>query len=77
MTIILQTAIWDTLSAKQIWISIKIALFLFVSNIQIGIMPPFVPEIAWHRTGDKTLFWLLIDQFSDACMRHSTRMGEK
>ena len=42
----------------------------FVPRSPIANKPALIQVMAWHRTGDKPLPELMLNQFTDAYMRH-------
>ena len=59
---------------EDIWILIIISL-KFVRNGQITNIPLLVQVMAWCRTGNKPLPEPMLNQFTDACMRHLASMS--
>ena len=61
---------------ENIWISIKISL-KFVPKGSINHISALVQIMDWHRLGDKPLSEPMLNQFTDAYMRHYVEMSLK
>ena len=59
---------------ENVWISINISLKSVPKGPSNNISA-LVQIIAWHRSGDKTLFEAMMAYFSDAYMRYSASLG--
>ena len=61
--------IFKSIFNESVWISIPISL-TFIPKGPIDYKSALVHVMAWHRTGEKPLQKSMLNQFTDAYIRH-------